>query len=135
MATDWPVWVLGIFGAGTIGAMVKDTVKDIVARRVPNVETEADRVVKREAEADTTATAFREELRGEIGKLREMHAECEKARKADHAECQASRAQDREEVAELRGRVAFFQSALDNLTPGAPQSNGKATSRKKTKAC
>src|SRR5690242_19177518 len=121
MATEWPVLVLGIFGAGTIGAMAKDTVKDLIARRVPNVETaaerEARRIETREGNLDAAQKAFQDSIHRELDQVRALHQKCELDRKLENEKCQAALLTASDKIANLAGRVEFFQTALDNLAP------------------
>ncbi len=134
MATEWPVWVLGLIGSGAAGAWGRDIIAKVVPNRDEAAKRETTRIEKREENLDAATKAFQDSIHRELDQVRALHDKCEADRQNDHKECQAALLMASEKIANLSGRVEFFQSALDNLKPGAPQ-NGKATSRKKTKAC
>ncbi len=135
MATEWPVWVLGLIGSGAAGAWGRDIIAKIVPNREAAAEREANRINTQQENLDTSQKEFQASIYREMDKFQKMHEKCEDDRKKDNDKYQAALQIASEKIANLSGRVEFLQAALDNLKPGAPQSNGKATSRKKTKAC
>ncbi len=114
-------------------------VKTVIERRVPNIETAAERAAKREETEDASRDKFRDELRERIEKqdqhicsLEEKHKECEEARRIANDKCAADRAVDREEMASLRGQVAVLRdSAVVYNSPNRRAPHVKTKARKK----
>ena len=109
--TDWTTLLGGLLGGGAITTVASE----IIRRRVPNRDSDADRAEKREALEDKARDEFRDELRAEVRQLRSLHDACEIARRIDQEKCQLDRMQDREQVATLIGQVDFLRKSLDNL--------------------
>ncbi len=128
--------VVTMIGSGGIGAALLALAREVIKRRVPDLETtearDTKRIEQREANLDAAYKAFQDSVYRELDQSRKLHDKCEENRRIDHQECEAKLLAATEKTANLAGRVEFFEKSLDNLRPGAQ--NGKATSHRKTKA-
>ncbi len=128
--------VVSLLGAGGLGAGILALAREVIKKRVQDVDTVAkrdtERIEQREANLDSAYKAFQESVYRELDQSRKLHDKCEENRRIDHQECEAKLLAATEKTANLAGRVEFFEKSLDNLRPGAQ--NGKATSHRKTKA-
>lgn len=134
MTVDWWTAGLGLLGTGAVGAWGKDLIK-LVSRRVPDVETAAERETKRietrENALDKATKEFQDSIRRELDQVHQAHKDCEERRRIDHKECQETRMLDREKVVAQEEQIKFLRECYDNLQIGAPNGTKKAKATQK----
>jgi len=128
---DWQTMGMTALGAGGLGAALME----IIRRRMPNVETAAEREAKRietrEGNLDAATKEFQESIRRELDQVHKAHEQCEQNRRSDNEKCEQLRKQDRDEVIDLGKQVQFLKGSLDTLQTGAPLNVQTKTRRRK----
>jgi len=128
---DGQTIALTLIGGGSIGAALME----VIRRRMPNVETSAEREAKRietrEGNLDAATKEFQASIRRELDQVHTAHQECEKNRRLDNEKCEQLRKQDRDEVIDLGKQVQFLKGSLDTLQTGAPLNVSQTKTRRR----